>query len=143
MAFKFPPPPPTPSGDPAELMRLIQDSARREAVQLVGDTIVRALTAIGYQPSSADKPRDFGVRVPKAVKGKVNYTIRKGSDVAKVLAMIQTNPGKKGFEIDQLLAATGDTVNERTLRTALRRLKVRGFIEQRMDGAWYPTEKEK
>ncbi len=60
----------------------------------------------------------------------------------RVLKAIRAKPGMRGVEILNYLAESGTTVHERTLRTALARLK-NTFIEQKEE-RWYeiqqPTE---
>jgi hypothetical protein len=62
--------------------------------------------------------------------------LRENSDQMRVLKAIQTNPGMRGVEILRALEAVGTPVHERTLRTALARLKL-NHIEQREE-RWYP-----
>jgi hypothetical protein len=61
---------------------------------------------------------------------------RANSDQARVLAVIAAKPGMRGMEIVQALATGSDPVHERTVRTALARLKGKK-IERRGSG-WYP-----
>jgi hypothetical protein len=61
---------------------------------------------------------------------------RKDSDAAKVLTQITEVPGLVGVELVAALAKAGSPVHERTVRTALHRLRGR-FIEQKGD-RWYP-----
>jgi hypothetical protein len=53
-----------------------------------------------------------------------------------VLNMIKTVPGQRGSQIVSRLAQAGTPVEERTVRTALWRLKKRNLIEQR-GVEWY------
>lgn len=59
---------------------------------------------------------------------------RNGSDAARVYDYVRNNPGRSGMEIIQAL----NYVDERTIRTALHRMKLRGFV-QNLDGRWYLT----
>jgi hypothetical protein len=61
--------------------------------------------------------------------------LRENSDQMKVLNAIRAKPGMRGVEILSWLEAQGTKVHERTLRTALARLK-NNFIEQREE-RWY------
>jgi transposase len=63
---------------------------------------------------------------------------RKGSDAMKVLEQIIKKPGLTGAGIVSALENAGTPVHERTVRTALHRLRGK-FIEQREE-AWYPIE---
>jgi hypothetical protein len=60
---------------------------------------------------------------------------REGSDQLKVFNVITDFPGQRGVEI----AAHLPGVAERTVRTAIHRLKIRGAIYQN-DGKWYPAK---
>ena len=61
--------------------------------------------------------------------------LREGSDQMKVYRLIQSRHGMRGAEIAQAVSP----VNERTVRTALNRLKKHEFIEQK-EGRWYPLK---
>ena len=61
---------------------------------------------------------------------------RAGSDLDNVLQLIHSKPGLRGVDIAKQLSPN---VNERTVRTALHRLKVRGLIEPR-EGFWWPKD---
>jgi hypothetical protein len=61
---------------------------------------------------------------------------REGSDQDAVLQLIRQSPGLRGVEIAKRLS---DKIQERTVRTALHRLKVRGLIEPR-EGVWWPKD---
>jgi hypothetical protein len=65
--------------------------------------------------------------------------LRAGSDMDKVLAAVKRKPGLRGVELVSVLKESGTPVEERTLRTALHRLKVRGFLENR-ETRWFPAE---
>ena len=60
---------------------------------------------------------------------------REGSDQARVLLTIREGNGMRGVDIVNKLAGE---VEERTVRTALFRLKKRGAIIQK-EGKWYPV----
>lgn len=62
---------------------------------------------------------------------------RGGSDQAAVLSDIRAHPGSKGVDIVRRLEAKG--IKERTIRTAIHRLKKRGAIIQQM-GKWCPVD---
>ena len=65
---------------------------------------------------------------------------RRDSYQARVLAEIKRNIGLRGVEIVEALAKSDKPVPERTMRTALRRLRDAGQIEQRADGRWYSAD---
>lgn len=70
-----------------------------------------------------------------ATNRKQTRKLRQGSDQMKVLQMIQARPGQRGVDLAAALAP----VNERTVRTALNRLKKHHFIEQK-EGRWYAAK---
>ncbi len=61
---------------------------------------------------------------------------RSGSDQDRVLTSVRNHPGKRGVDLVHVLAKQ---VEERTVRTALHRLKMRGLIAKHGDG-WYTAE---
>jgi predicted transcriptional regulator len=82
-------------------------------------------------PTSADTATgNLDLSNPKA--NKETRRPRQGSDQQRVLELIQKSPGLRGVEIAQRLAP----IHERTVRTALSRLKKRDKIEQR-EGGWH------
>jgi hypothetical protein len=58
-----------------------------------------------------------------------------------LLDIIKTNPGLKRQEIVEAARRPLPTLNERTVRTALQRMKNAGEL-QVVDSKWYPTEKQ-
>jgi len=57
--------------------------------------------------------------------------------VHMVEATVNASPGSKGVEVVKAVQLIEPTIPERTVRTALRRLKIHKRIWQR-DGKWYP-----
>jgi hypothetical protein len=70
---------------------------------------------------------------------KTTPRLRAGSDMDRVLEAVKRKPGLRGIELVSVLEENGTPVEERTLRTALHRLKVRGFLENR-ETRWFPAE---
>lgn len=61
------------------------------------------------------------------------------SVIRLVLKIINHTPGLNGIEIvSQASLDAGMAINERSVRTALRRLRLRGYIMQ-ISGAWQPA----
>lgn len=75
-----------------------------------------------------------GISVPRSASRRP----RQGSDTHKVLSRIKHQPGLTGVELVSALKEVGTPVHERTVRTALHRLRGR-FIEQR-DERWYVSD---
>jgi hypothetical protein len=67
--------------------------------------------------------------------------LRANSDQARVLHFIKKSPGLRGVEIVRAMETGGDhAIKERTLRTALRRLRQAGYIKQDQGGGWVPSK---
>lgn len=56
-----------------------------------------------------------------------------------VVSVLEQSPGLRGVDIVKKIQEQGTAVHERTIRTALRRLKKAGVIAQR-EGKWYREE---
>jgi hypothetical protein len=123
-----------------------QTETRQQIINDVGNAILKALHKIGFQ-QEADEPeviRKPRPRKPRPPRAKLRRKLRAGTDMERVFTTIQKHPGNKGFQIQALLAQAGTVIHERTLRTCLNRLKLRGYIEQRGDDkAWFPMEGQK
>ena len=65
--------------------------------------------------------------------------LRENSDQMRVLKAIRASPGMRGVEILRSLEAARTPVHERTLRTALARLRDNHFIEQKEE-RWYEMQ---
>jgi hypothetical protein len=110
------------------------------------DAVRAALKAVkGLRPSDPNQKvtgahgaEPFDPLDPAASRAQSQPTrqLRENSDQMRVLQAIRTTPGMRGVEILHSLKTAGPPVHERTLRTALARLKQRSFIEQR-EGLWY------
>ena len=116
--------------------------AKKAYIQDLGNVLVGWLRDNGYQlefkpPATARKPRGRPPK-PKTKKSKVGLMPRVGTNMAHVLEAVRKHPGNRGYQVQALLAQSGHVVNERTIRTALRRLKRRELIEMHTDGGWYP-----
>ena len=79
---------------------------------------------------SDDTPKPAKPAVPAAA----------GKTMSLVLDAVTNNPGQKGVEIVKWLENRGTPVQERTVRTCLRRLKLDRIIWQ-VDRRWYPRNK--
>jgi hypothetical protein len=126
-----------------------QADTRQQIVNDLGRAVMAALRKIGFGPEDGSPEP---VRKPKkATKAKKQ---RKAVDrrqtgvgnrgvAGQVLQEVQKHPGNRGFQLAALITMGGKVVNERTVRTALKRLDEAGRIEQREDGGWYPTKETK
>lgn len=65
--------------------------------------------------------------------------LRENSDQMRVFRTIRENPGLRGIEIVRAIETAGHTIHERTVRTALSRLKRADMIEQQED-KWYEKQ---
>jgi hypothetical protein len=68
---------------------------------------------------------------------------RPASNTVQIVGDIITeNPGMTGVDVVKAAQAIDNTIKERTVRTALRRLRLAKIIWKR-SGLWYPKAKEK
>ena len=63
--------------------------------------------------------------------------LRKNSEMARIFEVIKNGNGLRGSQAIEKANETGNPINVKTARTALRRLRVRGYTEKR-EGLWYP-----
>lgn len=110
-----------------------------EKVSAERQDVIDKLAAITRQINEAIRPfhteansAEILSRTPKV---ETKQEPREGSDQAKVLNDIRDHPGSRGFEIVKRLDGK---VHERTIRTSIHRLKMRGAISKQEDN-WFPT----
>lgn len=123
----------------------------RNSFSKVAAQIEAAGFAKGYKQAMRDARREFSAAMERLIEALVSGEMsggsatgaerpkrrpRANSDQARVLKIISTNPGLRGVEIVEMLGIGPDAVHERTVRTALSRLKRRGQIQQQ-DGGWH------
>jgi hypothetical protein len=130
----------------AEVIAQLQAEARQKGIDELGHAIIDVLFAMGVRAPS-DPTDEHLVPQAQKVKKRVQKTLlrpRLGTDMATVLNIIAHNPGVRGHQIvDLSIAVTGEAINERTMRTALARLKKRTWIEQAANGGWQLTREAK
>lgn len=106
----------------------------RRALGTVLDNILKD----GEVPADDDQPSLPLTSAPS--KAKVKQRRSRGGDVPSaqdlVFEFIRAIPGQRGAQIVGSLEQMGTPVEERTVRTALWRLRKRGMIEQR-GNEWY------
>jgi hypothetical protein len=108
------------------LIAEIERAAYQRGLDEAARAINQALVKLGVQNFSKKPPED----------GAERFVVRPNSDSAVVLAAVKIHPGQRGSDLHKILLAGERPINERTMRTALRRLSGRGVIEQR-GGRWY------
>jgi hypothetical protein len=96
-------------------------------------SLAKFLEALRRQPL---RPHDRPVRSRNAKP----LALRPNSDQARALQYIQKHPGQRGIEIVRAFETSGPAIRERTLRTALRRLRLAGYVRQDRDGCWHATK---
>jgi hypothetical protein len=106
-----------------EFRKLIDRLAAETVDATLGETLVRVTAHIDGKPIG-----DRGM-------GSLGRPPRSGSDQDHVLQVIRTEPGLRGVDVALRLAGS---VQERTVRTSLHRLKKRTLIESH-DGKWWPV----
>jgi hypothetical protein len=107
------------------------------AVRAALDQIAAGSKAMPVRKADPEQSAAILTAAEKSQENKPRF--RANSDVGRVFDEICKHPGNRGFQLQALLAMSGSVVNERTMRTALNRLKKRGYVEQRAEGAWFPT----
>jgi hypothetical protein len=118
-----------------------QADTRQDIVNRLGFTILDVLMQMGFQPDVVKK-RVAEQSRPLPARRKRRRTSalpRAGSVMDHVLRIIRENPGNRGFQILALAATEGHVINERTMRTALNRLRKNGLITQ-SGSAWFAEE---
>ena len=122
--------------DPVDEISKIVKAASRDAYargwQDALDAVAKA--AHGMKPPDSDSAAKSGPVTP--VVPRTNG--RPASNAIRIVEdCINQSPGKKGVEVIQAAQLVDPTINERTARTSLRRLKINKKIWQRA-GLWYP-----
>lgn len=122
-----------------------RDAFKQMAVQLEADGYAK-----GYKQGLKDAKREFLAMLERLGEGCASGSSqsssggasqrkpRENSDQARVLAVIAANPGLRGVDVVEKLKQGESPVHERTVRTALSRLRRRGQIVQR-EGGWHPV----
>jgi len=118
--------------DNLERAKALLEEMEREAYERGWRDAIAALTK-----RAAEMKRPEPERAP-IKRRRLTRRGRPPRTIGLVRDMISRRPGLTGVEIVAELDETGTPVNERTVRTNLRRLKLDGEIEQR-DGRWYPA----
>jgi hypothetical protein len=123
-----------------------QSLFKQMAAQLEADA-----KAKGYKQALKDVRREFLAALDRLSEhcgspasdggkgGSSKRRPRENSGQAKVLQVIASSPGVRGVDIVEKLKEEGSPVHERTVRTALSRLKGGGKIVQR-EGGWHPIQ---
>ena len=108
-----------------------------DTLRTISGTVQKLRNEIVHAQVSAARVVDIISNVAASENGHaLRRQPRAKSGQAHVLQMIREKPGHRGVDLVQLLEAAGTPVNERTLRTALIRLRQRGAIHQVQD-RWY------
>jgi hypothetical protein len=119
------------------LIAEVERGAYQRGLDDAARAINQALAKLGARNLTRDASGKSESRRSSSSNRTANgFVVRPNSDSALVLQAIRVHPGQRGSEIHRLLGTGEKPINERTMRTALRRLSRRGVIEQR-DGRWY------
>ena len=117
---------------------------RQEIVDEIGHAVLGLLKEIGFRPDFGKGENTEEEQHPQKRRRKRGgkRAPRPNSTIGIVYRVIAANPGSRGADIVTLAAQSGQPINERTMRTALKRLKDRDYIKQ-INGVWFPAETEK
>jgi hypothetical protein len=119
----------------ARLVQAAEEAAYRRgwedacaAIKRAADTTKRSDIAPGWQAEVIVEPVEIEPR-------------RTGRPASAAIGVVEdcitASPGKKGVEVVKAVQLVDPSIPERTVRTALRRLKIHKRIWQR-NGLWYP-----
>jgi hypothetical protein len=130
--------------DPVDEISKIVKAASRDAYargwQDALDAVAKA--AHGMKPADSDdagtavKPSPAATIVPRTNGRPASKAIQVVEDC------IAQSPGNKGVDVIKAAQLVDPTINERTARTCLRRLKLSKKIWQR-NGLWYPNPRQR
>jgi len=122
----------------AELELAAYQRGYRDGLRAASTSIQKLMSADAESELPAETS-DSGREKPR-----IRLRMRKGSDQYRVLDFIEKNPGLRGVQIVERLSASKsdeEPIEERTVRTALHRLKQHGMIVQQ-ENAWYPANSQ-
>jgi hypothetical protein len=127
---------------PADIVKWIADlekKAGRDAINTFGHELLHLLMRHGFK---LDAPAtDRTTAEPAAEKKATRSPPPAGTDAHRVLQTIRNNRGLTSAEVRRAADAAGkQPIKVKTFRTAMRRLRDRGFIRQGDDGRWHPIE---
>jgi hypothetical protein len=124
--------------DPVDEISKIVKAASRDAYALGWQD---ALDAVAKAAQS--------MKPPDSAKPSVEITIvprTNGRPASKAIQVVEDcvtqSPGNKGVDVIKAAQLVDPTINERTARTCLRRLKISKKIWQR-NGLWYPKSRQR
>jgi len=113
-------------------------SSREDQIRQLIEQATQKAFDRGYQAAWAEFQQTLTTATYKAAKGAGATPAKKkkqSGNADAVYDFIKANPGKSGAEIVQGLP----NINERTIRTVLRRLRIGRDIFQK-DGRWFSPE---
>lgn len=110
----------------AKLLKQVEEAGFQRGWQAARDALASPVPTVKIAGSTATAKKKQKKFTPKSPASFAS-TVEK-----RVKACIEANPGKTGAQIIKLLGE----VNPRTVRTMLRRLKMRGKIEKSGEG-WF------
>jgi hypothetical protein len=132
------------ASDKIKAMDAFLEAARQETVEAISRDILQVLARHGFQAaSSGERTRAAKAAVETgASKKKVWKPPPEGTDAYRVLHAIQAHRGFKSSEVKKIAETGGKPILAKTFKTALRRLRIRGFVTRDVQGRWYPAQKK-
>ncbi len=125
-----------------EIERIIVDAEHEAYARGYADAIAAATAAAAAAAPKLTEARPESAAVVS--EPNTNSDRRRGRPakaITLVSALIFAKPGMKGIQVARELELRGTPVNERTVRSCLRRLRETRIIWKR-NGCWYPKPKE-
>lgn len=99
------------------------------------------MPTVTVMPSKTNQPNAVARHTPSLKTKRVRSARAATSSPTIVLEAIKRQPGMSGIEVLSSVHIAGHMLEERTMRTALHRLKKRSLIVNR-EGKWFPASGE-
>jgi hypothetical protein len=130
--------------DPVDEISKIVKAAAREAYARGWQDAIDAIAKAAQGAKPPDSDNAGTVEKPGLVINIVPRT--NGRPASRAIQVVEDcisqSPGKKGVDVVKAAQLVDPTINERTARTCLRRLKIKKKIWQR-NGLWYPKPRSR
>lgn len=136
------------TADKLKALDALLEEARQETVEAIGRDLLAILSRHGFQQAAAPQGRPPSAKANgaepgvRSSSGKVWKPPPQGTDAYRVLHAIETNRGFKSLDVRKIAESSGKPILAKTFKTALRRLRVRGFVTRDAQGRWYPVQKK-
>ena len=116
----------------------LQKEAKQEAIGAFGRELLQLLAKHGFQAIVEPTARttESDANQPAHGTSKVSEPPPE-TDAGRVLQAIRSHSGLQSAELKRVADGKGKEIKNKTFKTSLYRLKVKGHIRQSADGRWY------